>query len=809
MSLNPIRAVVAGTLQDLRFALRMLGREPGFAAAAIMVLGLGIGVNASVFSLVNAVFLRPLDVTEPERLTAIYHVSTKDQYFSSTSHPDYTHYRDNARSFSGLAAYCRFPVVVGSGETAESISGEVVTPNYFGVLGIRAAAGRLLAAEDERQHVAVISHRLWRERFAGAPDAIGRTVRIGTADFRIIGVAPRSFRGIVMDWGKAPEWWVPIAFTEEVVPLLRPFHPLEARGMRWLLVAGRLNPGVTLQQARAELRVLDAQLDTPRPTDRGGFDALLFPMHEARFWPGDRPETARYLAILSGIAAIVLLVACANCATLLLMRGARRAREIAVRLALGAGRRRLARQFITEGLLLSALAGAAGVSLAVWTTDVLLATYTVLPQNVDARLDWRVLVFAAAITLATALIVGLAPLRTACRVTLLAGLQERHGRRLAASDFSVALQVALSMVLLVGAALLTRTLHNAQRADITPEPDRLLLVDFSLPGSYTPERAAVFQEQLLGRLRALPGVQSASLAMVVPLGGRRGEQNVNTADARAVQVDFNSVSPGYFGTLGIPIVAGHDLDARDSDALPAPALINEAFARRFWPGEDPLGKTFEASSSGPLRVIGVVRDALMRNYRDTPRPCFYVSVFGSPGPLTLEARTLGRALDLLPAVRHEFAELDPHIAPVNPRTMRMHVAAGLSRERMASTLVSGLGVLTLALASFGLYAVVGAAVTRRVREIGIRIAIGAPAGGVVSMLVRRALLLAGAGIAVGVALALPLTRYIRTMLFGVGPGDILSFAAAALLLLVVAGLAAWIPARRAARADPILALRCE
>ncbi len=804
-------------LQDLRFAGRMLVREPAFSAAAVLVLALGIGVNTAIFSIVNAVFLRPLGVPNPERLVAVYHRGTKTQGFSSTSYPDYAYYRDHARSFSELAAYCRFPVDAGQGETADRISGEVVTPNYFAVLGIRPVAGRFFTAADEREPVVVLSHRVWRERYAAAPDAIGRTLRIGTADFRIVGVAPPAFRGIVMDWGKPPELWLPIALIRQASPAFR-IDPFVLRNMHWLLAAGRLKPGVSIEQARAEMRVLDAQLDILRASDpkygravssAGGFDPLLLPMQEARFWPGERNSIARYLAMMSGVVGLVLLVACANCATLLLMRMARRRHEISVRLALGAGRGRLARQFLAEGFLLAVIACAAGFGIASWTNDILLTSYSAFPLTIDPSLDWRVAVFAASITLGAAVLIGLAPLRRAGRAALQPALQEARARRFGAADAFVAVQVALSLVLLVGAALFIRTLQNAQRVDVTSEPERVLLASFDLTRGYTQEQAAAFHRRLLERVRAIPGVDAASLAMVVPLGGRRGGQNVSAGGSEAIQVNFNSVSPEYFRTIGIPLLAGRDFDARDTNLKPAPALINEIFARHFWPGQDPIGQTFEVTNGESLQVIGVVRDGRMRNYREDPSPCFYVNALGMLGEVTLQVRTYGRALDLLPAVRKEMLALDPNVGLREPRTMRMHLDAALSRERMASALVSGLGLLTLALASIGLYAVVGAAVARRVREIGIRMAIGAAAGEVVAMLVRRAMLLVAAGLAAGIALALALTRSLRSLLFGVEPADFLSFAAAALLLLAVAVLAAWIPARRAAKVDPILALRYE
>ncbi len=795
--------------QDLRFAVRMAGREPGFTALAVLTLALGIAVNASIFTLVNAVFLRPLAVPQPDRIAALYHRS--GDTLSSTSYPDFAGYRAAARSFSSLAAYVRVPAYVRIHEATERLSVELVSEDFFKVLNIRPAAGRFFGAEQEA--AAVVSHRLWQERLGGMPDAIGRRVRIGNGEFTIAGVAPPEFRGLVMDWGDPPEIWLPLAQVRAAAPAFRE-DPLAMRGQHWLLVAGRLRPGVSIAQAQAEIGGVNAAIRQLRPAGMRNFEPVLMPISEARFWPGYRERIARYLATLAAVVALVLLIACANAANLLLMRTLRRTREVALRVALGAGRGRLLRQFLTEGLLLAALGGAAGLLLSSWATALVLRAYP-KPFNIalalDPGFDWRIGAFTAALSMLTGILVGLAPLRHAGRAALATTLKADVPRKFGIADTLIAVQVALALVLLAGASLFLRTLRNAQQVDVTVAPERVLLVEMDTLGRGLPvEREQMFQRELLERVRTMPRVQSASLAMVVPLGGRRGGTNVSAdTSSPSVQVNFNVVSAGYFQTIGIPVVAGRDFASADGAGAPSVAVVNEVFARRFWPGGQAVGRTFLREGSERIEVIGVVRDGRMRNYREDPRPCFYLPLTQKRAATTLQVRASGDPLDLVPAIRREIAALDPDVPVTVAGTMRAYVDAALSQERMASALVSCLGLLALGLASVGLYGVVGAAVARRTREIGVRMAIGAEPGQVVAMALRRALAPVALGVAAGVPLALALARGVRTLLFGVEPADPLSFGLAIGLLSLVAALAAWLPARRAAKVDPILALRYE
>ncbi|HWR53088.1 MAG TPA: ABC transporter permease, partial [Bryobacteraceae bacterium] len=748
----------------------------------------------------------------PERVTALYHWSTRGSgSFSSTSYPDYEHYRDHARSFASLAAYCRIPSYTPGRDAAENISGEVVTANYFDTMRIRPMAGRFFGPEDERAQVVVIGSKFASRRYGGAGAAIGRTLRLGARDFHIIGVAAEGFSGVVMDWGPAPEFWTPIANIRLIAPVFT-FDPLALRGMHWLLAAGRLRDGVSLEQARAELRVLDGQLDRLR--DEKHFDAVLMPVSQARFWPSYRNNIALYLATLAAVVVLVLIIACANTATLLLMRAAARRREIGVRMALGAGRGRLARQFLTEALLLSVISGAFGVLLAQWIGDAILTAYPnmfSIPLAVQAAFDWRVAAFGAGLTIAVGILVGLAPLRQALKESIVGPLRgSAAGGRLRTSDAFVLVQMALSVVLLAGAALFVRTLHSAQRVDLTPTPDRVLLAGFDAGGAnYTPDQARALHQRVLAEVREVPGVEAASLAMVVPLGGRRGGTDVSAGDSAPLQVDFNAISPGHLQVIGVPLIAGRDFTDRDAQPGTVKVLVNEVFARRFWPDEDVIGKTFRIRKTELAEVIGVVRDGRMKSYRDDPRPCFYRHAYGTTGELTLYVRAHGRPLDLVPEIRRRIGMLDRNVTLRDPRTVRMHLDTAFSQERMASVLVSGLGFLALALASVGLYAVIGAAVARRTREFGVRIAVGASGRDIVSMVLRKALLLAGSGLAIGIGLALVLARAIRSQLFGVAPSDFASFAFASALLAAVAIVAAWLPARRAAKVDPISALRAE
>ena len=804
--------------QDLRFAARLLRKHPGFTALAIVSLALGIGVNTAIFSLVRAVLLPPLPVPDAGRLVSIYHRYTRGQeYLSSTSYPDYEYYRDHGQILAGLMAYGRIPMSVRIAEQAEQISGELVTANYFSVLGLRAAMGRTFLAAD--RNVTVIGDRLWRSRFGGDRSVVGRTIGIGRHAFTIVGIAPPGFRGVVLDWGDPPELWVPMTAFRDAVPIL-PEDLLQFRGADWLLATGRLKSGVSLAQAQAAIRGMAGQLAQAYPEIHRDWTAELLPLSRARFWPEERKAIATFLELLMAVTGVVLLIACFNVANLLLTRGVKRQREIAVRLALGAGRGRLVRQLTTESVLLSLAGGAAGIAVACWTSA-LIRLYPrpfKIPLAFDTRVDAPALGFALLLSLATGVLFGLLPARRAARPDLVLTLKSEapHAslRGFALRNALVVAQVALSLVLLIGAGLFVRTLRNAQASDPAFRTGSAVLVKLDLAvAGYSDARGKPFYTQVLERARVLPGVESPALVWIPPLGGMRGGTDVlPPGAARPLQVNWNIVSPGYFRTLGLPIESGRDFDDRDTASAPPVAVVNQVMARRFWPGQDPIGKLLRRANGGspPLEVVGVVQDGRMLNFREDVRPCFYRPVTQSYLPeMTLIARTPGGPALALAEIRRELRALDKDLPASDAETMDAHLRRALSQERLTASLLSGLGVLALALAVIGIYGAMSFAVAQRTREIGIRMALGAQAPAVLAMILRHAAVLLGAGLVIGWAAAAIVTRYAASLLYRVSPTDPWTFGAVSSVLAAAAMLACYLPARRATRVDPTVALRYE
>lgn len=805
--------------QDVRFASRLLRKNPGFAVLAVLSLALGIGVNTAIFSLAQSVLLGSLPVSEADKLISIYHRYAREtSYLSSTSYPDYEFYRDHNQVLSGLMAYCRIPMSVTIGQQAEQISGELVTPDYFSVLGLAPAVGRTFFPED--QAVAVLSDRLWRNRFAADRRVVGQTISISRHAFTIVGIAPPGFRGLVMDWGDPPELWVPMAMHREAVPAL-PAEMLDWRGADWLLVTGRLKPGVSLPQARAAVQGMSGQLAQAYPEIHRNWTAELFPLSGARFWPAYRGSIVSFLELLAAATGLVLLIACFNVANLLLTRGVKRRKEIAVRLALGASRGRLVRQLATESVLVSVLGGVAGLAVASWT----LALFRTFPQpfkiplELDAHLDAHALLFSLLCSLVTGILFGLGPARHASRPDLALSLKSETPapglRGFALRNAFVIAQVALSLVLLVGAGLFVRTLAQAQASDPAFREGSLLLVDLDLAvAGYSPERGQQFYSQVMDRVGILPGVEGAALVWIVPLSGMRAGQDVLPPNAtRPLQVNSNTVSPSYFQALGLPLVRGRDFNDRDTEGAPPVAIVNEAMARRFWPGiPDPTGKMLQLAKAGsaPLQIVGVVRDGRMTSFREEIRPCLYRPISQDYKPeMTLVTRTLGNPLATLAAVRRELHGLDKDLPRIQAETMQAHLNRALSQERLTASLLSGLGLLALVLAVIGIYGVMSFSVAQRTREIGIRMALGAQARNVLAMILRSAAILLAAGLGIGWATAWVVTCFATSLLYGVSPTDPLTFVAVPAVLGAVALIACFLPARRAARVDPTVALRYE
>ena len=777
-------ASLEGLIQDLRYAIRMLGRNPGFTVVVVLTLALGIGANTAIFSLVDRLLLRPLPFPESDRLATIHYRSGADSFsWASMAYPDYAWFREQRDLFSGLAAYDDLNVQLGVGESEESVAGEIVSANYFHVLGVTPFLGRTFSPDEDsvpgRNLVVMLGHGLWQRRFGGNRDIVGQQVTINRVKFTVVGIAPPGLAGLRLDRKARPELWVPIMAYPVVKPSVLPeSYQGDIRNHwsnQWLTATGRLKPGVTFDQAQRRLQAVAEQLKRdhwlPVFNDAATWSAELIPANEARFPPDSRRAVTTFLTMLMAVVVGILLVACLNVASLILANALKRRREIGVRLALGVGRRRLARQLVTESLLLTVLGGMAGLIVA-YGVSVMLNRFPrpfQMQLLIDTSLDMRVLAFAMTLTIATGLLFGLLPLRQASRIdltTVMRGGSAPAGpRRFGAWGLLVITQVALSVVLVSGAGLFVRTLRNAQAADVTRDAGRVLLVRMSGAArntSYT---------QVLDRARSLPGVLNAALVYVVPMGGMRGGTNISTRSGeKPKQVDWNVVTEEYFTTIGLPIVRGRAFNSRDRVAGPPVAIVNAVMAKRFWPDEDPIGKTvWFTHPTRMAEVVGVVQDGKFRNYRAEVKPCIYAPLSqDSPSwGINLEMRTAMNPLGLAAAISREIRDVDPKIRVTEATTLEDFRNAHLGQERLSAALLSGLGLLALVISGVGVYGVLAFAVAQRTSEIGLRMALGARRGHVLRFVAGHALALVGVGTWIGCMGALLLARLVSNQLYGV------------------------------------------
>ena len=812
-------------LRDVRFAVRHYLKTPGATALAVVSLALGIGVNSAIFSLVSAVVLRDLPAERPEELVDVYFGKASEYKYATASHPDYLDLRRDSRAFSELAAV---NVTVGATErdgATELLFGEAVSGNYLALLDREPALGRGFLPEEDgvpgAHPVAMLGHRAWRQRFGADPNVLGRTLRLNGVDFQIVGVAPRdlagSFPGLVADY------FIPMAMSDRMSEMAS----LADRGSRSLFIKGRLAPGVTLEQARAEMETLNARLAAAWPDTNEGIEVTLVPTREVVLNPGIDGPILGVAGLLMGIVGLVLVIACSNVASVLLSRAAERRREIAVRLAIGAGRGRLVRQLLTESLLLAGAGGALGLGLAAGLARLLVSFKPPLPipLSIDVGVDGTVLAFTAAVALLTGLLCGLAPALQSSRPQLVPALKDdagglgRRHRRLGLRNLLVVGQVAASTVLLVGAGLFVRSLGQARSIDPGFALDRGVAVQLALGlgGAYDEAEGRVFLRRLVERARALPGARSAALAENLPLGlsihtGRVELEGQQLASwDQGPEVDQSSVGTGYFETLGIPIVRGRAFTSADGQQAPRVAVINEAAARHFWPAGDALGKRLREDQDGPwIEVVGIARDGKYRTLGEAPRPFLYLASEQDYRPFaTLVVATDGDERAMLAAVRRLVSELDPALPVFDMKTMSDHLQVMLFPARMGALLLTALGGLGLLLATVGLYGVVASSVVRRTREVGIRMAIGARPADVVRLVVGEGMALAGAGLALGIAAALAAARVLEGLLYGIGTTDAATFVVVVAVLAAVGLVANLVPARRASRLDPVAALRRE
>ncbi len=815
-------------LQDLRFAWRGFMRTPGFLAVAIATLALGIGANSAIFTLVNAVILRPLPYAEPERLVRVTgDFATINVPDIGMSPPELFDYRDRAQLFDGIAGV--YPINANLTEIDEPERVEVllVSPSYFDVLGTKPQLGRVFGPEDNAPgitEVIVISDALWRRRFGGSPDAIGRKLRIDNDWYTVVGVAPKGFKHPGRSLLTDVEVWAPTNYSAA------PF-PKPQRGAYIMTGAiARLKPGLTIVDAQQRLAAFGAQLRAEFPHDypaRSGWTPSLIPLQDDLV---GRVKPA--LLMLFGAVGFVLLIACANIANLLLARASGRQRELALRRALGSSRGRLWSLLMTESLLLACFGGAAGACLMVWLVDALVALVPAgLPRASEIVVDARVVFFTATIALATAIVFGVLPAMQSSRADVHDALKEGSrgsvgGRRFLRSTLIVG-EFALALVLLVGAGLLLRSFWRLQQIEIGFEPDRVLTARLWLPqpndpatGPYaTHEKRLALYEEVMRRARTLPGVSAVGAAITLPFDGSRTstitvEGRESEATSRVPAVQTTNASTDYFSVMGIRVLRGRPFSDHDDKNGAPVVVISASMARRYWPTEDPIGRRIHfggAQSTSPwMTVVGVVDDVRGERIEDLPRPMFYRPLRqASSLSLVLVLKTNADSRQLGPALAREVRAADPDQPTFGVKTMDAIVAAATAPRRFATQLLGAFAALALLLAAIGIYGVMAFVVGQRTREIGIRIALGAQPRAVVRIILAQALALAALGVVLGGVGAMFLSRLLSGMLFEVRATDPLTYAGIALLLAVTAGVAAWRPARRAARVDPMVALRAE
>ena len=810
-------------LQDLRYGARMLLKRPGLTLIAVVTLALGIGANTAIFSLVNTLLLRPLPVDRPEQLVSLNSVSpTGENNIPGLSYPNYRDYRDRNEVLAGTLCYRFAPINLSNNGVNERMWGYLVSGNYFDVLGVKPALGRFLTQEDDKapgaHPVAVITYNCWQRRFGGAADAVGKSVIVNGRSFSIIGVAPQGFYGSEISY--VPEMWFPVMMLAQIAP---GSNYLEDRDTAIFFVQGRLKPGVSASQAEAALKAIAAQLAREYPNENENKTIELSP--PGLFGAFMRGPILGFAGVLMSVVGLVLLLACTNLANLLLARAIERRKEIAIRLAIGASRRRLVRQLLTESVLLATCGGALGLDLAYWLVDAMMALRPPLdiPVSTELHFDYRVLVFTAAVSVLTGVVFGLLPALQSTNPDLVPALKDETAiggyRRSWLRSGLVVFQVSLSLLLLICAGLVLRGLQRAQLLDpgFVPQHAIEMSFDLSLQG-YDGPRSKTFKHQLVDRVRALPGVEYAGVSNLVPLTMSINNNSVFIEGApqergpNIPQAMTSGASPGFIPALGAELLQGRDFMEQDGEREQREAVINETFARRFWPGQSALGKRFSVErATGPwVEVVGVMRDGKYFSLSEDPAPFVYLNLRPENGSyLTLVVRTASDPQSVIGALRGEFQQLDANLPVYNVKTMTEHMALPLFPARVAAMLLGGFGLLALILAAIGIFGVMSYAVSQRTREIGIRMALGANAGGILKLVVGHGLKLIMLGLGIGLAGAVAGTRLMSSFLYGVSATDAVTFAVIALLLTGVALLACYVPARRATKVDPMVALRYE
>ncbi|MBI3449582.1 MAG: ABC transporter permease [Acidobacteria bacterium] len=814
-------------VRDFVHGASVLRKSPGFAFVAMTTLALGIGVNTALFSVVNGLLFEPLPVERPGELVGVYNRAHEGiATHTPLAFPDYRDIRDGTKSLTGMFGYALEPLALETGGSNTVVMSETATGDYFTTLGVRAALGRTFTAADEEgagaAPVVVLSHAAWQRRFAGDPGILGRTLRLNGSLFTVIGIAPREFTGLYRMI--SPDVWIPMRWTTG-----RRLSDLEGRGSRWMMAMARLKPASTLAGARAEAATVGKRLQREYPDTNRTREVDLLPANSVTIVPG--MESVLYpvsFVLLAGVG-LVLLIASANVANMLLARAAARRREFAVRLALGAPRGRIVRQLLVESLLLAIGGAAGGLLLGAWSHSALLAAMRSLELpfpitlTLGAPLDGRVLAYTLGLALVTTLAFGLAPALESSRPGLVEGLKGESGgggarpRRRLQSALVVA-QVAFSLVLLIGAGLSLRSLLNAHRIDPGFRTRGVVSAGFSptLRG-YSSERSRAYYDQLLARVRALPGVTSAAVTSHLPLSFQvrttdaRPEGAPAPADGEENEVDVATAGPGYFETMEIRVVRGRSFMESDVTAATRTAIVNESLARAFWPGEDPIGRGIVVGREAERwEVIGVVRDAKYRTLGESPRSCLYQGYgAASFGDETLIAAAPGDPAPLEAAVRDVARAIDEKMPVMSLQTLEEATSVSLLLPRAGAWIFMLFGLLGSSIAVVGLYGLIAYLASRRTREIGIRMALGARPADILRLVISQGLKVTLVGVALGLAGAFAATRAIGAILYGISPTDTLTYLAVATIFPLTAAAACYLPARRAAAIQPTSALRCE
>ncbi len=815
-------------LQDIRYAARLLRRNPLFAFTAAASLAIGIGANTTIFTIANALLFKPpVGVAEPGRLVDVGRLQD-GQGFDNSSYPNYLDARARQTVFSDLYAFrSDLPMSLSGADGAERINGNLVTQNYFATLGARPATGRFFSTADGEalgaSPLLVLSHRLWTRRFHADPAVVGQMLQINGHPFTVVGVAQNGFQGTTI---LAPDVWIPMGMVTQAVPRL-PASMLTSRESVWVLMGGRLKRGVSIRQAQAELDGIASALVREFPKENRGKGLRVVASSPI---PGNGAPVAAFMAVLMGIVGLVLAIACANVAGVLLARATARHREIAVRLAIGAGRGRLIRQMLVESTLLFLVGGGAGLALARVMTDALVSLLPTLPVPVDVTLplDTRAVAFTLGLSLVAAILSGLAPAFHASRADVVGGLKaDAQGgpERLRLRNAFVIGQVAFSIVLVVGAGLFVRALQRATEINpgFDPHGVELAALDLSLAG-YTSDTGRVFTRELIQRVRQTPGVQSATLSAIMPLGGGGlGLGGLSVAGVeppkgrRFFDADWNVVTPGYFATMKMALASGRDFTDADRDGSPSVVIVNETAARQWWPGQDALGKTLlqqDGRAGAPdavrtLTVVAVARDTKYRSLGEDPRPFVYVPMSQQYISRTTIVARSTQGQRLAAELRQLLASLNPNLPIVQANTLEEYASLGLIPQRIAASVSGSLGIVGLLLAAIGIYGVTAYVASSRTREIGIRIALGAQQGSVVWMVLRQGMTLTLTGAVIGLVLAAGASRLLGSLLFGVGPTDPIAFIGSTVLFIVIGLAACYVPARRAMGVNAMEALRYE